>query len=211
VRLGKYLSESQTTQNCPRSIVAEDFSNREATYLLPYQDYHKDIRIPLVSAETLSDVLLGKFRKTVGACTVIDCRYPYEYEGGHIRDALNLYNPGLVERAFFDSEDGFCRNNAEGEEGRKEPIFIFHCEFSSERAPRLSRLVRKLDRKKCLENHEGLLLYPQMYILKGGYKQFFNSFRQHCHPQEYRKMEDSKYGNEYKFYRAESKRNQKQN
>lgn len=30
-------------------------------------------------------VLTGKFASFIKECVIIDCRYPYEYEGGHIK------------------------------------------------------------------------------------------------------------------------------
>lgn len=30
-------------------------------------------------------VLTGKFADFIKECVIIDCRYPYEYEGGHIK------------------------------------------------------------------------------------------------------------------------------
>lgn len=30
-------------------------------------------------------VLTGKFESFIKQCVIIDCRYPYEYEGGHIK------------------------------------------------------------------------------------------------------------------------------
>lgn len=52
----------------------------------------------------------------------------------------------------------------------KRIILIFHCEFSSERGPRMCRFIRERDRAA---NDYPSLYYPEMYILKGGYKDFF--------------------------------------
>lgn len=55
---------------------------------------------------------------------LLDCRFPYEYEGGHIMGALNIPLPSDI-HSFF---KGPLEMNSR-------TIFIFHCEFSSERAP----------------------------------------------------------------------------
>ena len=38
----------------------------------------------------MSDVLDGVYDKCVDKVTIIDCRYPFEYEGGHIEVNINL-------------------------------------------------------------------------------------------------------------------------
>ena len=43
-------------------------------------------------------------------------------------------------------------------------IAIFHCEFSSERGPRMYQIFRKMDRKR---NHYPTLDWPEIYLLKG--------------------------------------------
>lgn len=49
-------------------------------------------------------------------------------------------------------------------------ILVFHCEFSSERGPRMCRFVRQRDRDV---NDYPRLHYPELYVLKDGYKDFF--------------------------------------
>lgn len=56
----------------------------------------------------------------------------------------------------------------------KRVVIIFHCEFSSERGPRMCRFVRERDRAM---NEYPRLHYPELYILKGGYKEFYHDFK----------------------------------
>lgn len=49
-------------------------------------------------------------------------------------------------------------------------VLVFHCEFSSERAPRLARFLRNYDRSV---NVYPSLHYPEIYLLKDGYKEFY--------------------------------------
>jgi len=56
----------------------------------------------------------------------------------------------------------------------KRIVLIFHCEFSSERGPKLSRFLRSQDRtlnKECYPH----LHYPEIYLLEGGYKVFYEN------------------------------------
>ena len=76
------------------------------------------------------DVLNQKFSSEIENLHIIDCRYPYEYEGGHIDSAKNIYTRSQVYDAYF-------RQPLQLNDPSKRNIFIFHCEFSSERAPSL--------------------------------------------------------------------------
>ncbi|VDM93312.1 unnamed protein product, partial [Litomosoides sigmodontis] len=61
---------------------------------------------------------------------LIDCRYPYEYRGGHIKGALNIYDPVVLENSFFPK----CPKTLKI---MIEKIPIFYCEYSSARGPLL--------------------------------------------------------------------------
>jgi M-phase inducer phosphatase len=78
----------------------------------------------------LVDVLQNVYSSEIENLHIIDCRYPYEYEGGHIQSAKNLYTRSQIYNDYF-------RKPLELKDSTKRNIFIFHCEFSSERAPSL--------------------------------------------------------------------------
>lgn len=78
----------------------------------------------------LNAVLRGDFSSDVEACTVVDCRYPYEYAGGHIAGAKNVYTKEAILDELF-------KSNQKAENKNKRHIVVFHCEFSSERGPLL--------------------------------------------------------------------------
>ncbi|XP_065774697.1 M-phase inducer phosphatase 3 isoform X4 [Muntiacus reevesi] len=65
---------------------------------------------------------------------------------------------------------------------QKRIIIVFHCEFSSERGPRMCRSLREEDRAL---NQYPALYYPELYILKGGYRDFFPEYMELCEPQSY--------------------------
>lgn len=44
---------------------------------------HNDLNS--ISPETLADLIGGKYSDTIGSYRIIDCRYPYEFDGGHIQ------------------------------------------------------------------------------------------------------------------------------
>jgi hypothetical protein len=56
------------------------------------------------------------------------------------------------------------------------PVIVFHCEFSSERAPKMWSLLRKIDRNILSPNSVDLEYY-QSYILEGGYRSYYEQFK----------------------------------
>ncbi|XP_067858115.1 cell division cycle 25 homolog d isoform X1 [Heptranchias perlo] len=156
-----------------------DFS--KACVLPVEEGKHQDLKY--ISVQTLAALLAGGFEHVVDECVIVDCRYPYEYDGGHIKGALNLYTEELLIDAFFPSQAAPCPV------GRCN-IIIFHCEFSSERGPKVCRNLRRMDRNA---NVYPRLCFPELYILKDGYKEFYQEFKIFCEPQGYIQMHHEDY------------------
>ncbi|NWS63032.1 MPIP1 phosphatase, partial [Chunga burmeisteri] len=153
---------------------------------------HQDLKY--IDSEMIVSVLTGKFASFIKKCVIIDCRYPYEYEGGHIKGAVNLH----MEE---DVEDYLLKKPIQPSENKR-VIIVFHCEFSSERGPRMCRFVRERDR---LGNEYPNLHYPELYVLKGGYKDFFLRCRSFCEPQSYRPMHHEDFKEDLKRFRTKSR------
>ncbi|XP_007958174.1 M-phase inducer phosphatase 2 [Orycteropus afer afer] len=154
---------------------------------------HQDLKY--ISPETMVALLTGKFSSIVEKFVIVDCRYPYEYEGGHIKTAVNL----PLER---DAETFLLRSPITACSVDKRIILIFHCEFSSERGPRMCRFIRERDRAA---NDYPSLYYPEMYILKGGYKEFFPQHPTFCEPQDYRPMNHEAFKDDLKTFRLKTR------
>ena len=229
--------------------------------------------VNLVSVDTVARLLEGKYANKNVHFLIVDCRYPYEYSGGHIKDAVNICtfsdlirevfhripaihpaaavgregatafvdlgpqldrllareNPGIrlpIVREYVrsgyssDEDDGddsdeslivedpfeadLAKEEAEemknleaikqhlGEEPDDNPtssdtsdedvvdrdpshVIIFHCEFSSQRAPGMAQFLRKLDRTTNCSRYP-FLFYPETYVMKGGYAEFYRRF-----------------------------------
>lgn len=119
---------------------------------------HQDLKC--ITPQTLVDLISGKFRDHVEKYTIVDCRYfdcilsrlfllfscwrqhvcfsryPYEYENGHINDAVNLWTKDMVWSVFMEGRKQQLPSTTHDQE-KKRDILIFHCEFSSERGPAL--------------------------------------------------------------------------
>lgn len=100
---------------------------------------------------------------------IIDCRYEYEFSGGHITGARNINSPTEIYREFFSSEKNIEHHMTE------DSVIILHCEFSSHRAPQTYNLIRKTDRK-INEGRYPLICYPELYLLENGYKEFYDNY-----------------------------------
>ncbi|KAI1305961.1 M-phase inducer phosphatase [Halotydeus destructor] len=143
---------------------------------------HQDLKS--IGPDTLAALMNGQFDDTVDSFQVIDCRYPYEYDGGHIGGAINLYTKEELMKKYFNSDN--CHENTENDQ-EKRKVLIFHCEFSSERGPSLLRFLRKKDRE-LNQNMYPKLNHPELYILNGGYKAFYEKFQDLCEPCSYTPM-----------------------
>lgn len=96
---------------------------------------------------------------------IIDCRFPYEYNGGHIISAQNVN----TRRHLFNLFDKYKDTNT---------WVIFHCEFSQDRGPRFMNLFREYDRKV---NEYPKLSFPYIFVLDGGYCRFIKEHKDLCH------------------------------
>ncbi|PHH74414.1 hypothetical protein CDD82_4949 [Ophiocordyceps australis] len=136
--------------------------------------------IPRITRETLLEVLDGQHIDKFDHKMLIDCRFEYEYDGGHIDGAVNHNDKELLAYQLFD----------EPIQGRA--LLIFHCEYSAHRAPLMARHIRSTDRSFNAESYPKLT-YPDVYILDGGYSAFFTEHRARCFPPEYVAMSDEKH------------------
>jgi rhodanese-related sulfurtransferase len=122
-----------------------------------------------ISSSTVASLLKGEF--SVRKFLIIDSRFDYEYEGGHIQGALHI------------TEQCKLVQHLEGQGWEDCPIII-HCEFSEVRGPTLLKQLRNYDRNENMENYPKLS-YPELYLMKGGYADFYSNFPELCSPSGY--------------------------
>ncbi|KAK6174509.1 hypothetical protein SNE40_017772 [Patella caerulea] len=155
----------------------------------------KNADLVSISHETMADVINGNYDEQIDEYTVIDCRYPYEFNGGHIKGALNLY----TEQAISE----FLRTQCAVETDCRR-VLIFHCEFSSERGPKLLRYLRSADRKENSHRYP-YLSFPEIYILEKGYKVFYENQQSLCEPCAYTPMLHKDHSADLRHFRTRSK------
>ncbi|XP_014786513.1 M-phase inducer phosphatase 1 isoform X2 [Octopus bimaculoides] len=150
-----------------------------------------------VTPQTVKELLHGHYDYEINSYSIIDCRYPYEFEGGHIKKAENLYDENSIYKKFLE-------NPPKISDSAKRDIVVFHCEFSSERAPKLAKFLRSRDRN-ANESCYPFLYYPEIYILDGGYKAFFEKCVEFCEPPTYKPMLHSDHSSDLKHFRGKSR------
>lgn len=131
--------------------------------------------LPRISQETLIDVLDGKHHGEYDKLLIVDCRFEYEFNGGHIGGAVNFNDQAKLASQLFEIEP------------TPRALLVFHCEYSAHRAPLMAKAVRQKDRTVNTDHYPNLT-YPELYILDGGYSSFFRQSRERCFPQSYVEM-----------------------
>lgn len=167
----KAKKEPAKTPALPAVMDVDDAEVPQLPHFLPEGE-----SIPRIARETLIDVLDGKFNEKYDQRLIIDCRFEYEFEGGHIDGAVNYNDKEELTSQLFESAVA----------GRT--LLVFHCEYSAHRAPIMARFVRQQDRTTNVE-HYPKLTFPEVYILDGGYSGFFAEHQSRCFPQNYVEMD----------------------
>lgn len=154
--------------------------------------------LPRITKDTMVDILDGKYGQYYDRSIIIDCRFEYEYEGGHIEGAINVNDKERLATQLFQTPPP------------ENTLLIFHCEYSAHRAPIMcvcqaiesmktltyfrAKFLRHKDRA-CNAHQYPKLTYPEVYILDGGYSSFFGEHKLRCYPQNYVEMGAQEHAN----------------
>lgn len=178
------------------------FGSNSPGFCLPSLPRKADDPIKRITTDTLGKVLSGEYRKGRERFLVLDCRFPYEFEGGHIEGAINCSTVEQVEKMYNQG-----MGKVAGAEPSEKVVLIFHCEYSVHRAPRMALHLRNLDRHRNLSRYPHLD-YPEIYVLQGGYNGFYKCQQRRaawCRPQAYIEMRDTSYKDQLAFHLNEYK------
>ncbi|KAG8819614.1 cell division cycle- protein [Serendipita sp. 401] len=151
----------------------------------------KDDGLMRITPATMQALLSGAYDAHVASYTIIDCRFKFEYEGGHIGGAINLNKEEDIERVLFEmaaKEGRLPIPSQSGMPGVRHPILVFHCEFSAKRGPTFAKHFRAKDRAKNAHVYPKLH-YPELYILEGGYCSYYSAYPETCEPRGYVQMD----------------------
>ena len=143
----------------PGNSPARMMSDRLKPGILPVtgqvHDMHASIRSIL--PETVMALLQGAYAGRVDEFLIVDCRFPHEYEHGHIPGARNIWTMERVVDAFLANPVVDMTNGAR-------TVIVFHCEFSALRGPLQMRYLRELDNTIMVGS--GVLIYPEVYLMQ---------------------------------------------
>lgn len=176
---------------------------------------HKQTLIECISTETAGELLRGAehMRGLYDRVVVIDCRFQYEFDGGHIQVPPHLADwiqvlhipPHESQTAmdlFFNG--GGSRPLPAMSIGQDRVCTIFHCEFSQRRGPEMHQKVRSEDRRRAGLNWPQLY-YSEMYVIDLGYKTFWETFPDLCQPSAYVAERDERFAEDCaRFNKARS-------
>ncbi|CAH8503506.1 unnamed protein product [Heterobilharzia americana] len=248
-----------------------------------------------VSADTVAELVSGNSKRNINY-VIVDCRFPYEYEGGHIKGAINIFTHSDIVQEIFNrvpaqrppgtsgpprylgedlarrlavtqreplsapcelisddddadddvdellgnttsevsdsdlpcaDDDVVLEADLQSDSPKSEPdlsygsngtsnsgesnsqdspfVVIFHCEFSSQRAPALAAFLRSVDRVSNYHRYP-FLYFPEIYVMKGGYSAFYRKFSHMCTPRQYVKMFNRDYRNDLRLYKRLTRR-----
>lgn len=115
----KQQKEDQRTQcDLPAAMDLDDKPQLQLPHF-----FNNEEAIPRISKQTMIEILDGKYKASYEQSLIIDCRFEYEYSGGHIDGAVN-----------FNDKDELASQLFHGPLHPK-TMLIFHCEYSAHRAP----------------------------------------------------------------------------
>jgi M-phase inducer tyrosine phosphatase len=119
-----------------------------------------------VDFKTVDDLLDGVYSNKLAAYHIIDCRFDYKYNGGHIPSAININTTSALDEFLLGKNVIKPKPSTSGDSISK-TVLIFHCEFSAKRAPTFAKHIRSKD--CAMNNHVYLILkfiIPKFTFLK---------------------------------------------
>jgi hypothetical protein len=115
----KQESDSYTPSGLQSVMDIDDAPTLKLPHFIPPSEPDS---LPRITSATLVDVLNGAYDHQYNDKMVVDCRFEYEYEGGHVKGAENFCDKERLAEALFKSPSA-------------NQLIILHCEYSAHRAP----------------------------------------------------------------------------
>lgn len=123
-------------------------------------------KMPYITCDQLAYLLKNPKSSPYDNLILLDARSPFEFENCHIKTALNVIYPSQIKKILDD-----CSN--------KNACGICYCQLSQSRGPKLFQNVRSFDCEKNADHYPNLSL-PQLFILNGGFSEFYKNYPSLC-------------------------------
>jgi hypothetical protein len=107
----------------PDSMQSVEDMDDATSLQLPHFNSSDPESLPRISQATLVQILDGAYDHLYDEKAIIDCRFEYEYNGGHIEGALNFCDKEQLAERLFSAPTS------------ANTLLILHCEYSAHRAP----------------------------------------------------------------------------
>jgi M-phase inducer tyrosine phosphatase len=121
---GDVMNAKQDDESHSPSGLQSTMETEESPSLkLPHFTPPEPESLPRIDHATLIQVLDGAYDHLYDEKAVIDCRFEYEYNGGHIEGALNFCDKEQLAERLFSTPS------------TTNTLLILHCEYSAHRAP----------------------------------------------------------------------------
>lgn len=159
---------------------------------------HKTDHFPRITGDTLISMLNKDYSSIYSKIFIVDCRFEYEYQGGHIIDSVNLSSQKELEQYFIHNRSENCYDE------ERPNLVVFYCEFSSYRGPIMASHLRNCDRVLNYDDYPKLH-YPDIFILEGGYKLFYDKYPERCNG-KYVEMSSEKHESVLLRFKRDSKK-----
>ncbi|CAB1344354.1 unnamed protein product [Coregonus sp. 'balchen'] len=186
-------------------------------------DYSKPLLLPVervdhqdlhcISAQTVASLLRGQYSGAVEHFLIIDCRYPYEYHGGHIKGADNLHTEAQIQGALLQlpalyqlsswgraptSPPGQAPDTGVSGSSMGGVLQRFgsqsHSPGSGTTPPGQGSPLEGSSPRKLI-----------LYLLEGGYRYFYSCYPDLCEPRGYVPMLHSEYREQLGRFRRKTK------
>ncbi|XP_052099031.1 synaptic vesicular amine transporter-like [Mytilus californianus] len=148
-------------------------------------DFRNDGAISPVKQTAISQKRQRRFSPETGTYS----KQSHDLIAAKSENADNMFKPEDMSRLFTDTSP---------------TVLIFHCEFSIERGPAMCRNLRQKDRETNADNYPHLF-YPEIYLLQGGYKSFYQTYPELCTAEGYLPMLDKSHASDLRHFRVKSK------
>ena len=116
----KQANKDCTPESIPPTMDVDDTYKLKLDHFIPPDQPDS---LPRINHDTMLAVLDGQYNSMYDKIHIVDCRFEYEFEGGHIDGAINRNDKEEFASELLNSPSS------------PNTLLILHCEFSAHRAP----------------------------------------------------------------------------